>query len=96
LVLDVRIESGDIIPLPMRSDGLEWVEPYAATQAALLIHWAREAEQRSLTDLARALGASWLSVKRLEDPRHPPTIRPLERAAAALGKHLVLSFESFN
>lgn len=94
LVLDVRIEQGDSLPFPSPSEGLEWVEPAAATQAALLVHLTREAEHKTLTDLARALNTSWPAVKRLEDPRHPPTIKQLERAAAALGKRLVLSFES--
>ncbi|MGZ8217716.1 type II toxin-antitoxin system HicB family antitoxin [Methylomagnum sp.] len=94
LVLDVRMEQGDPIPLPSSAEGKEWIEPDAATQAALLVHLTRAAEQKSLADLARVLGASWPAVKRLEDPRHPPTIKQLERAAAALGKRLVLSFES--
>jgi antitoxin HicB len=93
LVLDVRIGQGEAIPLPAGREGMEWIEPAAATQAALLVHLTREAEQKSLTDLARALGTSWPAVRRLEDPRHPPTIKQLERAAAALGKRLVLSFE---
>lgn len=92
LVLDVRMESDDSIPAP--SEGAEFIEPDAATQAALLVHLTREAERKSLTELARALGTSWPAVKRLEDPRHPPTLKQLERAAAALGKRLVLSFES--
>lgn len=94
LVLDVRMEEGDAIPLPLLSEDGEFIEPDAATQAALLVHLTREAEQKSLTDLARALGSSWPAAKRLEDPRHPPTIKQLERAAAALGKRLVLSFDN--
>ena len=40
LVLDVRMEQGDTIPLPSLSDEMEAVEPEAA-QAALLIHFNR-------------------------------------------------------
>jgi antitoxin HicB len=36
---------------------------------------------------------SWPAAQRLEDPRHSPSLKQLERAAAALGKRLVLSFE---
>ena len=94
LVLDVRMEEGDTIPLPLLSEDGGFIEPDAATQAALLVHLTREVEKKSLTDLARALGASWPAVKKLEDPRHSPTIKQLERAAAALGKRLILSFDN--
>jgi antitoxin HicB len=60
-------------------------------QAALLIRKARAG--KSLADLARILDASWLSVKRLENPRSSPTLKMINKAAAALGKRLVLSFE---
>lgn len=49
--------------------------------------------ERSLADLARALETSWPSVKRLEGPRHWPTLKQIDKTAAALGKRLVLSFE---
>jgi len=94
LVLDVRMEQADTIPLPLPSEIMEVVEPDAATQAALLVHLTRESEHKSLSELAHALGSSWPAVKRLENPRHSPTIKQLERAAAVLGKRLVLSFES--
>jgi len=94
LVLEFRMEQGEDIPLPSRNvQEVEWVEPAAAVQSALLVHLARKESGRTLADLARALGTSWPAVKRLENPRHSPTLRQLERAAAALGKRLVLSFE---
>jgi hypothetical protein len=34
------------------------------------------------------------AAQRMENPRHSPTLRQLERAAAALGKRLVLALES--
>lgn len=49
--------------------------------------------ERSLAEVARALETSWPAAKRLEDPRYYPTLKQLEKAAAALGKKLVLSFE---
>ena len=94
LVLDVRMELEDSIPFPMPSEEVEVVEPDAATQAALLVHLTRESEHKSLSELAHALGSFWPAVKRLENPRHSPTIKQLERAAAALGKRLVLSFDN--
>jgi hypothetical protein len=36
---------------------------------------------------------TWPSAQRLENPRHSPTLRQLEKAAAALGKRLVLALE---
>ena len=47
LVLDVRMEQEDAIPLPLLSEEMEAVEPDAATQAALLIHLARGSEHKS-------------------------------------------------
>lgn len=61
------------------------------TQAALLFIMARA--DTKLSNLARALETSWPAAKRLEDPHHWPSLRQLERAAAALGKRLVLCFE---
>jgi len=43
--------------------------------------------------LARSLGTSWAAAQKLESPRANPTIKQLERTAAALGKRLVLSVE---
>lgn len=93
LALSVRIELGDGIPAPSppASANMEWVEPDAAVQAAILVRTTRGS--RSLADLARALGTSWPAAQRLENPRHSPTLKQLERAAAALGKRLVLAFE---
>ena len=72
-------------------EGAHYVAPDAKTQAALLVRRTRG--ERSLADLARALETSWPAAKRLEDPRHWPSLKQLERAAAALGKRLVLTFE---
>lgn len=94
LVLQVRIEMGDFIPPPEDSNSGELIEPDAATQAALLIHLTRASAHKSLGDLARALGSSWPAAQRLENPRNPASLKQLERAAAALGKRLVLSFEN--
>ncbi|MDR0996301.1 MAG: hypothetical protein LBL69_01400, partial [Zoogloeaceae bacterium] len=58
-------------------------------QAALLLRQARG--NRTYADLARALETSWDVAKRLENPRHWPSLRALDRAATALGCQLVLS-----
>ena len=92
LILEKYIESGRETPLPtQRVKGAHYLAPDAKVQAALLVRLARG--ERSLAEVARALETSWPSAKRLEDPRHYPTLKQLEKAAAALGKKLVLSFE---
>ena len=67
------------------------VAPDAKTQAAVLIRLLRG--ERPISELARALETSWPSAQRLEDPKHWPSLRQLEKAATALGKRLVISFE---
>lgn len=81
-------------PLPEPTQNLEdavYVAPDARTQAALLVRRARG--DRSLAEVARVLETSWPAAKRLEDPHHWPSLKQLERAAAVLGRRLVLSFD---
>ena len=87
-----RLENGKTVPAP--SAGLEqarYIAPDAKVQAAMLLRLARG--ERTLSDLARALETSWPAAKRLEDPTHWPSLKTLDRAAAALGKRLVLVLE---
>ena len=91
LTLDARMDEGIPIPEPSVVADAQAIAPSAKVQAALLIRRARG--DRPFADLARALDTSWPAAKRLEDPRHSPNLKQLERAAAALGKRLVLSFE---
>ncbi len=84
-------EGGEIAAPSLSVLGAHYIAPDAKTQAALLLRLARG--DRSFADLARALETSWPVAKRLEDPKHWPSLRTLDRAAAALGKRLVLSFE---
>lgn len=82
------------LAMPPPSPGLadaHYVAPDAKTQAAMLLRLARG--ERTLSELARALETSWPAAKRLEDPHHWPSLKTLERAAAALGKRLVLVLE---
>jgi antitoxin HicB len=92
LALDHRLSRGREIPLPSKPAArAHWVAPDAKTQAAILVRLSRG--DRSVADLARKLGTSWPAVARLEDPRHSPTLRNLERTAAALGQKLIVCFE---
>lgn len=90
LCLEQRMEEGEAIPPATRVRRGEWVEPAAAVQAALLMRREREAQGKSVADMARALDTSWPAAQRLEQPGANPTLKQLERAAAALGKRLVV------
>ncbi|CAN2042695.1 antitoxin HicB [Candidatus Magnetomoraceae bacterium gMMP-15] len=93
LTIESRLDENLEIPFPQQqdADNIYFITPAARVQAALLVHQARG--KRSIADLARTLGTSWPAAKRLEDPHHSPTLKRLEKAAATLGKRLVLSFE---
>jgi len=91
-VLKIKMEAGQDIPLPSPNiEDAHYVAPNARVQSAILFRWARD--HRSLADIARALDTSWSSAQRLENPYHSPTLKQLEKAAAALGKKLILTFE---
>ena len=91
-MLDWRLDEGQEIPDPSSGvAGARYVAPDAKTQSALLVRRARG--DRPLAELARVLETSWPAAKRLEDPRHWPSLKQLDKAATALGKRLVLSFE---
>ncbi len=93
LTLEARMDEGMDIPFPseIADEKIHLIAPAARVQAAFLVHHCRG--DKSLADLARALETSWPAVKRLENPHHSPTLKILEKAAASLGKKLVLSFE---
>ena len=91
-MLDFYLDEGQAIPEP--TQGLTdayYVAPDAKTQAAVLVRLSRG--NRPLSEVARALETSWPCAQRLENPKHWPTLRQLEKAATAFGKRLVLSFE---
>lgn len=91
-ILGWMLDDNRPIPEPSPAgEGMYLIAPDARTQAAMLIRRARG--ERSLAELARSLETSWPSAQRLETPRHSPTLRQLEKAAAALGKRLVLALE---
>jgi len=89
-ILGWMLDDNRPIPEPSPAgEGMYLIAPDARTQAAMLIRRARG--ERSLAELARSLETSWPSAQRLENPRHSPTLRQLEKAAAVLGKRLVLT-----
>ena len=87
-----RLDEAKDVPAPSQKvKGVHYIAPDAKTQAAMLLRLVRG--ERSLSDLARALETSWPAAKRLENPSHWPSLKTLDRAAAALGKRLVLTLE---
>jgi antitoxin HicB len=91
LTLEGRMEENIAIPLPSSIKNAYLIAPEAKVQAALLIRKAKG--NHKLSDIARALGTSWPSAARLEDPHHWSSMRQLERAATILGQRLVISLE---
>lgn len=93
LTLTSRMEDNEIVPLPHTESGgnVYMISPDVNVQAALLVKLNRG--DKKFSDLARTLGTSWPAVSRLEDPKHWPSLRQLDKIAAALGKRLVLSLE---
>jgi antitoxin HicB len=91
LCLEQRMNDGDPIPAPRRVKGATSIEPAAAVQAAILMQQARMAQGKTLAYMARALHTSWPAAQRLEQAGGNPTLKQLERAAAALGKRLVVT-----
>jgi antitoxin HicB len=87
-----RLDESKDVPSPSQNvANAHYIAPDAKTQAAMLLRLARG--ERTLSELARALETSWPAAKRLEDPTHWPSLKTLDRAAAALGKRLVLTLE---
>lgn len=91
LTLEGRMEEKLDIPKPSILANAEMIAPSAKAQSALLIRLAKGAH--TTAEIARALNTSWAAIQRLEDPQHSPNLNQLERAAAAMGQKLVLSFE---
>jgi len=95
LTIESRIDEGEEIPNPsnLTAKSIYWISPPARIQSALLIHRIRKEKKKTVAELARSLNTSWLSASRLENPRHSPNLKQLERAAAALGKQVVIQLQ---
>lgn len=88
-MLECRIEDSKEIPIPSIGDYEYKIAPSAAVQSALLVRFARQG--RTLAEVARAMNTSWPVAQKLENPKHYPSLRQLEKVVHALGKRLVLS-----
>lgn len=94
LTIEGRFAEGMEVPRPQEGDFKYKVCPSTKAQAALLIKFSRG--KTSLASLARSLETSWPSAARLEDPKHWPTLKQIDKAAKVLGKKLVLNLEDRN
>ncbi len=92
-VLGYKLDSNQEIPSPSTVEdiNIRYIVPDAQVQAAILIR--KQRGDQPLSVLARALDTSWPAAQRLEDPHHWPTLKQLDRAAAVMGKRLVLCLE---
>lgn len=92
LTLEGRMDEGLTIPTSSAAKK-NWhlIAPSVRVQAALLIKLSKG--DLTTAKLARTLNTSWPAVSRLENPRHFPSLRQLEKAMAAMGKKLILSTE---
>lgn len=93
LCLDMRMESNEPLPEPSETQGGVWITPYAPVQVAVVLKQIREEQGKTLSDMARLLNTSWPAAQRLESANANPTLKQLDKAAAAVGKRLVLTFE---
>lgn len=74
-----------------KNKNIYYIAPAARVQAALLVKTSLSSVTKAA--IARSLETSWPAIARMENPHHSPTLRQLEKLAAAVGKRLVISLE---
>ena len=94
LSLEGRLDEKIDVPLPqtIEEEDIYKIVPSAMVQSALLIHESRK-NKLTMAEFARMLQTSWPAASKLENPHNSPSIKSIEKAASALGKRLILSFE---
>lgn len=94
LAIEGRLEENIEVPVPsVCKKDQKLISPSARAQAALLIRWAKNQGHHTTSEIARSLNTSWPAVSRLENPKHWPSLRQLEKIANVLGQQLILSME---
>jgi antitoxin HicB len=92
LVLSCILDDNETIPEPSVCPENAFIAyPASKIQTAILLRKARG--NRSIVDLANCMNTTLNKVERLESPKNSPSLNELDKAAKALGKKLVLSFE---
>lgn len=95
LTLEGRYDEKQKIPKPTQHiKNAYWIAPALRVQCALLLRLARN--DAPLAKFARALDTSWPAVARLENPRHTPNLKQLEKMANALGKRIIIDVVNEN
>jgi antitoxin HicB len=94
LAIEGRLEEGLVVPEPsLCKKNQKLISPSVRAQAALLIKWAKLHGEHTTSEIARSLNTSWPSIARLENPKHWPSLRQLEKIAHVLGQQLIISME---
>ena len=94
LSIEGRLEENLEIPKPSsKKKGYEMIAPSVCAQSALLIRWIKAERNQTTAEIARGLQTSWPAANRLENPKHWPSLRQLEKVAGTLGQQLVISME---
>ena len=94
LAIEGRLEEGIEVPQPSQCiKHQKFISPSVRAQASLLIRWAKLSGDHTTSEIARSLNTSWPAVSRLEDPKHWPSLRQLEKVANVLGQQLIISME---
>ncbi|OGQ95512.1 MAG: transcriptional regulator [Deltaproteobacteria bacterium RIFOXYD12_FULL_57_12] len=91
--LSMYVDEKQDLPRPSAANGRRTVSPGAIECAKLGIYQAMRENQVRKTDLARRLGWHLTQIDRLLDLGHSSKVAQIEQAAAAMGKHLVMSIE---
>lgn len=97
LSIEGRLDEGTEIPAPsVCNEEKKLISPSVRAQAALLVRWAKSRGEHTTSDIARNLNTSWPAASRLENPKHWPSLRQLEKVANVLGQQLIISMEPVN
>lgn len=91
--LAMYVDEKQELPLPSPANGRRTVSPGPIECAKLGIYQTMRDNRVRKTDLARRLGWHLPQIDRLLDLGHSSQVAQIEQAAAAMGKHLVMSIE---
>ena len=89
------IDDKEDIPEPSESEKDEYlIRLSAQTAAKTALYVAMKKDRITKSKLAKDMGIDEKEVRRMLDPRHPTKLYRIEKALAALGYHISVSFEA--